>query len=216
MSNRTNYYLSPPRLPRVAPVTVLHLCADNDFSGNPRRCFAVLTTTGRTVEVIDEGYGGESQVWARYPWFHHGAAHDLGITTAYAVTVDVAPAEYRRWIRQGKDLESDAPDWVSAHHSARRCARWSAVRRAVDAIRSGTAAAEYRQQRADAEGRTNGYAESDASGVTVYARTLGAAGDDASAHLHRALAALTDAGMLECLRANDTFGCYRATDTTPS
>lgn len=90
-----------PRLSKRAPVTVLHLCADNDRNGDPRRCFAVLErATGYHVETIDEGYEGEGALYKRYPWFHHSVAHRHGLTPAYATRVNTTPAEYRRWLRR--------------------------------------------------------------------------------------------------------------------
>jgi hypothetical protein len=97
-------------LPKHAPVTVLHLCADNDRNGNPRRCFAVLEAgTGRHVETIDEDYIGESALYGRYPWFHSSVALRHELVPAYAVRVDVAPAEYRRWMRREASPAGEVP-----------------------------------------------------------------------------------------------------------
>jgi len=73
---------------------VQHIRATNDHYGNPRRCF-VLYEVGhvndnpdhgsytRVVSVEDEGYSGEPQDWKRLP---------------HLPSVDVAPAEYRRFL----------------------------------------------------------------------------------------------------------------------
>lgn len=65
-------------------MTTLHLCTTNDTNGNPRRIFVELYPEGDIARWTDEGYEGPPS-WARYP-----------------VRIDVAPAEYRRWLRRCK------------------------------------------------------------------------------------------------------------------
>lgn len=89
-----------PQLPKHSPVIALHLRADVDVNGNPRRAFVVLDAKGRHVETIDEGYYGDAALYSRYPWFHHSVAGRLGLESAYAVPMDVAPKEYRRWLKR--------------------------------------------------------------------------------------------------------------------
>jgi hypothetical protein len=207
-------YLKEPRLPRRSPVLVLHVRADNDRNGNPRRCFVVLTPAGRLVSVIDEGYGGESVVHAAFPWFAHTVARRLGLETCYAVPIYATPAEYRRWLRAGGELLTEvhadasqlAPDVVHARKLAERARRWSAVRDALVRVRQARAGHEHRELIAEREGRENHYG--DTSTTPIYWH-----GDD---HLRRAMRALERAGMVE--RVGDVsngHGIYRATATTP-
>jgi hypothetical protein len=216
-------YLQPPRVPKTSPVVVLHVHADNTRDGNPRRCFVVVTTTGRVVETIDEGYAGEAVVWARYPWFHHTSARRLGIECAYALPVYVAPAEYKRFMRAGElDAESihAMPDVARMLQLAQRCAKWAAVRDALMEIRRSTAVHEHREHVARLRGEPNHYADSRAQ--TVYHRHPADGGDAVSDHLRRAMAALVAAGMIErtdtrrCGRVfSRSVGQYVATPTTP-
>lgn len=89
----------PLKMPRRSPVIVTHYRANNDVNGNPRRCFNVRDLDGKHVETIDEGYSGEAALYSRYPWFHHSAAHRLGLQPAYAAMVDTTPGEYKRLLR---------------------------------------------------------------------------------------------------------------------
>jgi hypothetical protein len=206
-------YLKAPRLPKTSPVVVLHLRADNDHDGNPRRAFAVLNTAGRTVEVIDEGYGGEAQIPRRWPWYSHTLARRLGIQTAYAIPVYVTPSEYKRWLRHGEDLDTTSSDVVKLRELGRRVARFAAVRDALTEIHRSAANHELRERVAAQDGRENLYG--DTSPAVIYHRPLSAHGDDASDHLRRALVALAKAGMIERVSGDHAHGQYRSTDTTP-
>lgn len=66
---------------------VLHLAADNDRNGNPRRCFVIFDEEGRTIETIDEGYEGDRAWIKKYP-----GARPLG---RFATT----PAQRRELLR---------------------------------------------------------------------------------------------------------------------
>lgn len=46
---------------------VLHLAAENDINGNPKRVFVVYDDTGNIVETINEGYIGASAWYKKYP-----------------------------------------------------------------------------------------------------------------------------------------------------
>lgn len=48
-------------------VTALHLAADNDRNGNPRRCFVVFDRDANTIAAIDEGYEGTHALTSCYP-----------------------------------------------------------------------------------------------------------------------------------------------------
>lgn len=221
-------FLRPPRLPKVSPVVVVHFRAGHDPSGNPRRCFAIYNTHGRLVEVVDEGYGGESEVWARYPWYQHTAAARLGIRPSYAIGVDVAASEYRRMLRAGRAIVEEGPDAMPdvlrLRRQATRCAKWSALREALTSIRRSSATHEMRERRAAAEGRPNHYAES--RGQVVYHRHPDDGGDEVSEWLRRAMVALLRAEMVDRIdtpaeggNARPFFrrsvGHYVTTDTTP-
>jgi hypothetical protein len=91
----------PMRLPVHSPVTALHVRADNDVNGNPRRCFVVSTLDGLHVETLDEGYSGEAALFGRYPWFHSAPAGRLGLKRANGPQrIDVQVSEYRRMMRR--------------------------------------------------------------------------------------------------------------------
>jgi hypothetical protein len=94
-----------PLIPARCPVTFTHLCADNDVNGNPRRCWIVTDHQGRHVETLDEGYVGEGQLQARYPWTSWHALHSYGFAeptqhTVYPQRIDVSPSEYKRMLRR--------------------------------------------------------------------------------------------------------------------
>lgn len=223
-------YLKPPRLPKTSPVVVLHLRADNDRNGNPRRCFVIMTTAGRLVEVHDEGYSGNQEVTARWPWFHHGYADDLKIEPAYMVSVDIAPAEYRRWIRAGENRNAHRDDELPALRRLRqlgdRCAGFRAVVSALGEIRRQRAVHAMRETRAD---DSHIAAQKNGDAATIYHRHPDDGGDAVSDFLRRALVALSNAGMVERVPFRDAAtvrtdskpffdrSCvkYRATSTTP-
>ncbi len=71
-------------------MVILHLNAGHNVNGNPRRCYVVIDKTGCIKRVIDEGYAGDSALWAAYPKLK-------GKT--YPVDFDVTPAEYRRLLK---------------------------------------------------------------------------------------------------------------------
>jgi hypothetical protein len=73
----------------------LHLEADNDRNGNPRRLFYCITTNTDhpgmvMIEAIDEGYEGEEPLKRAYP------------TAEYAGAVTIPAAEYRRLLSHRK------------------------------------------------------------------------------------------------------------------
>jgi hypothetical protein len=114
-------------IPRRCPVTFLHLCADNDVNGNPRRCFVVTDHQGRHVETLDEGYSGEGELQARYPWASWHALSRLGFDeparfTVYPQRIDVSPSEYKRALRRESD-ERTAKIRAMANRNQRREAR---------------------------------------------------------------------------------------------
>lgn len=70
-------------------VTVLHLRAENDVNGNPRRCFVGVDGLGHVVAVQDEGYAGTHD-WVR-------AAYVAGI---YPLSIRVPAGEYADYMRR--------------------------------------------------------------------------------------------------------------------
>lgn len=194
-------YLKPPRLPKVSPVVALHLRADGAHA------FAMLTPSGRTVELVTEGPTDvEGAMRDRWPWFDHNAAASLGLSVAYAVPIDTTRAELRRWA--GRDTDTDSPDVLKLRALAERCAGWMAVRSALVSIRRHAAEADYRTMLAAREGRVNGYAETDAAGSTIYHRHRDDHGSPADDHLRRAMLALTRAGMVERIDTPPTVGRF--------
>lgn len=193
-------FLTPPRLAKSSPVAIVHLRAPSDPSGNPRRAFLVLTPDGRTVDIIDEGYAGEAQIHARYPWFSHTLAARLGLRPAYAVGIDVPYSVWKGRTRAGVDVDSVSA--VRARRSADRFERWHAVEDALQRVRS------------DGQGIDHEGAERSA---VVYHREYPHGGaDHVGEHLARAMRALVAAGMVD--RTWDkpkVCGGYRATDHTP-
>jgi hypothetical protein len=73
------------------PITVLHICAPNSPSGNPRRCYAVLQRS-RVLAVIDEGYEGTGAL--RRAGWGDAVGNIVG-------DVDVKVNEYKRWLTRG-------------------------------------------------------------------------------------------------------------------
>ena len=74
-------------------VAALHLRTTNDTSGNPRRVFVGLDSSGHVVRVTDEGYYGRPE-WVRA----------LNARGTWELPVNVTPREYRERIRQGASL----------------------------------------------------------------------------------------------------------------
>jgi hypothetical protein len=73
----------------VAPrVVALHLRAENDVHGNPRRCFVVFNDRGEFLEAIAEGYEGEWELRSFYP------------QVVCVESINVPVAEYRRMLRR--------------------------------------------------------------------------------------------------------------------
>lgn len=212
--NNVARYLRAPHLPKTCPVVILHLKATNDYNGNPRRCFAVLTTAGRLVEVHDEGYNGDQDVKRRWPWLDHNARDGLKLFGASMVSVEITPREYREWIKAGKNRDAYCDDELSELTHLRklgdRCAQYRAV---ADAL------SEIRRQRV---------ASDDAS--LIYHHHPDDGGDAVSDFLRHALVALSNAGMVERVDSGRemptderrskfwtrSVGHYRATDTTPN
>ena len=102
----------------IPEVTALHLCADHDPNGNPRRCFVVFDKRGRHIETIDDAYRGEGALWERWPMFN--SAHlgrFAGVDGASpmrdqiytqtrqrnAVRIDVSVSEYRRFLTRNNN-----------------------------------------------------------------------------------------------------------------
>lgn len=125
-----------PLIPMRPPITVLHVCANNDVNGNPRRCFVIFDQMGRHVETLDEGYYGEGQLQARYPWTSWHALSRYGFPeparyTTYPTRVDSTPSEYKRMLRREPD-ERCADIRAMADRNARRQRRWENERRNRD------------------------------------------------------------------------------------
>lgn len=188
--NNAARYLRVPRLPKVSPVVALHLRADGG------EAFAMLTPTGRTVEMIGGGPSSpEDHMRARWPWFDHIAAQSLGLNVAYAVPVDTTRGELKRWTK--RDRDTDSPDVLKLRALATRAAQYMAVRAALVDISHHIAQANHHTRVAQLQGRVNGYAETDAAGVTIYHRHIADHGDDVSDYLRRAMVALTGADMVK-------------------
>jgi len=56
-----------PRRPSRPKLLALLLDAGHDASGNPQRCFLVLTDTGGIHDVIEQGYSGLRCLKDKYP-----------------------------------------------------------------------------------------------------------------------------------------------------
>ena len=77
--------------------TFLHLCANNDYNGNPQRAYVLTNEAGEYVAAWDEGYLGSDAVpgvWRREAY----AADRLAVTVR----------EYKRVLKQ---LPSPAWDY---------------------------------------------------------------------------------------------------------
>jgi hypothetical protein len=96
--------LLPPR--KVG--AIIHLQANNDYNGNPRRGFLVLNRSGSSVAFIEEGYEGDDalkRVIARYDEIgiaRNGFVDGVYVksTLPYPVSVPTTPATIRD--RKGK------------------------------------------------------------------------------------------------------------------
>ena len=71
----------------------LHLCADNDSNGNPRRLYVVLYS-GEIDHVFDEGYNGPSVLSANYV---PDIANHL---KRVAIDIAISPKEYKAWCKR--------------------------------------------------------------------------------------------------------------------
>lgn len=95
------------RIPKNCPVTVLHLDANLDAKGNPRRCFVIRDHKGRHVETLDEGYRGTGELSARWPWTNWSVLAEYFDSPSdaciYPTPIDVAPSEYKRFLRMEGD-----------------------------------------------------------------------------------------------------------------
>lgn len=79
-------------------MTVVHLCAPNDTSGNPRRCYVAIDPELGMVGVQDEGYDGDRIAKQRF-----------GAGVAFRSSIRVPPSEYRDFLRaEGSGAFSDA------------------------------------------------------------------------------------------------------------
>ena len=107
-------------------VACVHLRADRDPSGNPRRVFVGIDKAGQVIAVADEGYRGTP-----------GWVHDLQAAGTYYVSFDTEVAEYTRQLERiernrgrfalvkGGDEPNDANIYARAwtRDRARRLAR---------------------------------------------------------------------------------------------
>ncbi len=75
---------------------ILHLKARNDINGNPRRLYLPLDKLGNIVNVIDEGYRGESVL----PYGSDGRT---------IISINVSVSEYKKWIKWAKDRDCYNP-----------------------------------------------------------------------------------------------------------
>jgi hypothetical protein len=41
---------------------IIHFCAENDYYGNPQRCYVLSDETGKFTKAWDEGYSGTHAV----------------------------------------------------------------------------------------------------------------------------------------------------------
>ncbi len=64
---------------RVKRVYGVRLKAPNSPSGNPRRCWVVFNVKGERIDVMDEGYDGESVFRRAYP----GAIELMAVKVRY-------------------------------------------------------------------------------------------------------------------------------------
>ncbi len=96
-----------PAIPKQCPVIVLHARANNDYNGNPRRCFVVLDHKGQHVETLDEGYNGSGVLNARWPWTNWHALYPYFDEPAdlccYPTQIDVPTSEYKRLLRKNNE-----------------------------------------------------------------------------------------------------------------
>jgi hypothetical protein len=69
-------------------ITILHLCAPSDPSGNPQRCYLILGAVQGPF-VVDEGYQGWQAVPARY----RNAARSCSFR------LDIPRAEYHHLVK---------------------------------------------------------------------------------------------------------------------
>ena len=68
----------------------LHWSTKNDVNGNPRRLYMVLDDDGCVVDVINEGYAGNSQVRRKYP------------DAVVGPRIEVPISEYNDWLKYGR------------------------------------------------------------------------------------------------------------------
>ncbi len=68
----------------------LHLATKHDVNGNPRRLYVILDSDGDVVDVIDEGYAGNSQVRKKYP------------DAVVGPRIEVPISEYKDWLKYGR------------------------------------------------------------------------------------------------------------------
>jgi hypothetical protein len=76
-----------------ALLVALHLAAPNDTSGNPRRGWVLVETTGTVVGWIEEAYQGERALTS--------AVQTRGRALLRIPRVNVTVTELRRWRRLG-------------------------------------------------------------------------------------------------------------------
>lgn len=67
----------------------VHMCADNDYNGNPRRVYTLIDEEGHYVGAWDEGYNG------------HHAVPGVWRDAAYAAPRQkISVTEYKRILKQ--------------------------------------------------------------------------------------------------------------------
>lgn len=81
---------------------MLHLTTNNDTNGNPRRVYVAIGPHGALEGAWDEGYSGREAVPASYRSHVHEA-----------VSIEITPAEYRKWKRIAYKSEKPRPK----HHA---------------------------------------------------------------------------------------------------
>jgi hypothetical protein len=72
--------------------SILHLVADNDKNGNPRRAFVVMSE-GNVLRVVDEGYSGSHALIEVF-------GKDIGFALMVRIChINVKPAEVKRFLK---------------------------------------------------------------------------------------------------------------------
>ena len=80
-----------PAPTNTAPVTmypILHLCAKNDYYGNPQRLYVMSDEEGKFIQCWDEGYNG-----------YHAVPEELRNEAYLAQRVNVSVTKYKQLLR---------------------------------------------------------------------------------------------------------------------